>query len=709
MSRLSDLILQAKKENPQLGAAIEREVRHLQERRSFGLNFERHQPESVDLFGRPVRRGDKVRMLPPRGETNSPDTRSWTVTGSKDIDGVRVAELTDKRTKETAEFPIDDLVVVAESKDTIYPGLVSTAKVEMGGDKPFHTVINAENLHALKALLYTHRGKIDCIYIDPPYNTGARDWKYNNNYVDSEDMYRHSKWLAFMERRLLIARELLNSEDSVLIATIDEKEYLRLGILLEQVFLGASIQMVSSVINPKGTGRANEMLRVTEFIFIVRLGQSLVGTFQATDQEEEPIAWETMRRRNLASKRGRKGKGACGPNQFYPIYVNRANGEIESIGLPLPESMPISEAPERLGCAAVFPIRPDGTEMNWSLKSDACLNRWRRGYVRAGKRDPGKPQEYVIQFLPAGAIAAIENGDAEITARNTDGSIEAIYATEKERTPTTQWNIRAHNAEHNGTNLLKQIVPGRDFPFPKSLYAVEDVLQLFLGDKMRATILDFFAGSGTTAHAVMRLNRRDGGRRQCISVTNNEVAADQQLVLRRSGLRPADSDWEKHGIHERVTQARIRAVIEGSTPDGVPIEGEYRFNDEFPLQEGLNENAEFFKLTYETPLKIATNQAFDRIAPLLWLRAGSRGRRIETLDDGWDVSEGYGVIADFDLVGDFLRGLDTSPDVTYAFAVTDDERQFTSLCSALPDRIEPVRLYESYLRNFQIDAARSSR
>jgi adenine-specific DNA-methyltransferase len=136
--------------------------------------------------------------------------------------------------------------------------------VERGGDKPFHTVINGENFHVLEALTYTHRGKIDAIYIDPPYNTGARDWKYNNYYVEAEDLYRHSKWLAFMERRLNIAKKLLNPERSVLIVTIDEKEYLRLGLLIEQTFEDATIQMVSSVINPKGASRGVGFRRTDE-------------------------------------------------------------------------------------------------------------------------------------------------------------------------------------------------------------------------------------------------------------------------------------------------------------------------------------------------------------------------------------------------------------------------------------------------------------
>ena len=181
-----------------------------------------------------------MRVLPPRGETpKKADERLWRV-AAIDRDGEATVGRRSRRSTTTTEdatvVAVDDLVVVAEFRDPIYPGLVSTGKVERGGDKPFHTVINAENFHALQTLLFTHRGKVDCIYIDPPYNTGAKDWKYNNDYVEGDDLYRHSKWLAFMERRLLLAKELLNPDDSVLIVTIDEKEYLRLGLLLEQTF-----------------------------------------------------------------------------------------------------------------------------------------------------------------------------------------------------------------------------------------------------------------------------------------------------------------------------------------------------------------------------------------------------------------------------------------------------------------------------------------
>jgi len=175
------LISQAKASDPELGKELEREFKALAARRSFGLNFEKHRPESVELPGRPVRKGDKVRDLPPRGSNEKSDQRLWKVCSIKRVDGKRTAhiELISGAEIEAQQVRVEDLVVVAEFMDYIYPGLVSTGKVERGGNKPHHTVINGENFHALEALTFTHRGKIDAIYIDPPYNSGATDWKYN--------------------------------------------------------------------------------------------------------------------------------------------------------------------------------------------------------------------------------------------------------------------------------------------------------------------------------------------------------------------------------------------------------------------------------------------------------------------------------------------------------------------------------------------------
>jgi len=285
----------------------------------------------------------------------------------------------------------------------------------------------------------------------------------------------------------------------------------------------------------------------------------------------------------------------------------------------------------------------------------------------------------------------------------------AEYVEKKTVMAHTQWDIPSHNAQQNGTGLLSSLLPDRRFPYAKSLYAVEDSLRYFVAGKKNAVILDFFAGSGTTQHAVMRLNRQDNGRRVSISVTNNEVSADEQRALSDQGFRPGDPEWEEHGICEYITKPRIQAAITGMTPAGDPIEGNYKFTDEFPMAGGFQENVEFFTLSYEAPLRIASNRDFARIAPLLWLRAGSVGRRIDELSEGWDVADAYGVIADLDQADSFIEAIAASVDVRFAFIVTNDDRLFESNVRALPERVEPVRLYESYLRNFEIESGRSLR
>jgi adenine-specific DNA-methyltransferase len=702
VSRLTDLIAQTKAKNPQLGADLDREFKILSSRLPFGLNFERHSPEAVELPQRVIRKGDKVRVLPERGSTKKGDKRLWLVKSITKAGDIKVAglELLGAAEAESQTVALADLVVVAEFRDTICPGLISTGKVERGGDKPFHTVINGENYHVLKALTYTHRGKVDAIYIDPPYNTGAKDWKYNNDYVEGDDLYRHSKWLAMLERRLLVAKELLNPTDSVLIVTIDEKEYLRLGLLLSQIFSEGSVTMVSSVINPAGAGRDADFSRTDEYIYFVRIGAAKVVP-ESRMQNETAATWDTLRRSSLAGARGNRGPGACGPNQFFPIFVNSTTSSIQEIGEPLPETIAVKDAPFKEGCVTVLPIRPDGTEMNWGITPGVAKRLLRDGYLRAGKAKPNEPQKYVISYLTAGIVDDIESGAAFIRDKNSDGTVNAFYPSGRDKMPTTNWNRPSHDAQQYGTKIVNALLGNRLFPYPKSLYAVEDALRFFLISKPKATVVDFFAGSGTTAHAVMRLNKQDGGNRLSISVTNNEVAAKEQAALRMKNLRPGDQEWERYGICDYITKPRVAAAITGKTPDGHKIMGSYKFIDEFPMADGFEENAEFFTLTYETPVSISQNRAFARIAPLLWIRAGSSGSRIDKLPDaGWAVADAYGLLVDVDTATPFCKAVKAASSLHLAYIVTDDDRRFQAIAHRLPDGVEPVRLYESYLTNF---------
>jgi adenine-specific DNA-methyltransferase len=355
------------------------------------------------------------------------------------------------------------------------------------------------------------------------------------------------------------------------------------------------------------------------------------------------------------------------------------------------------------GLIAVWPIRQDGSEGNWQIGPDAVVNLRKLGYVKLGKFDGTNTS---ISYLKTGEQRKVKEGLFGAVTLGLAGHIEvSSKAISTGKVAATQWNLVAHSAADHGSTLLRAFVPSRQFPFPKSLYAVEDCLRFFVINKPNSIVLDFFSGSGTTAHAVMRLNRQDGGRRQCISVTNNEVAADEQKALREQNLRPGDAEWEKHGICDYITKPRVAAAITGKTPSGEPIKGDYKFTDEFPMAEGFEANAEFFTLTYEARNAVNHNLAFARIAPLLWLRAGAQGRRINKLPSkGWALADTYGLLSEVDQVTPFMQALEqalaSSHALCLAYLVTDDDRRFQALAQQLPKGIEPVRLYESYLTNF---------
>jgi len=706
-NELRSLLERVEANDPGTAKELRRHIDALQSRRQFGLNFERHTPESVALTGRPISVGDKVRFLPPRGETDVESKATWIVTAISGSKGKRVASLLDPRTKEEATRALEDLVFVADFRDPIYPGLVSTGKVERGGDKPYHAVINAENYHALEAMLFTYQGRVDCIYIDPPYNTRANDWKYNNDYVDPGDSYSHSKWLAFMERRLKMAKKLL-APSGILIVTIDEHEVHRLGLLMEQTFPDFTHQMVNIVINPKGVTQ-DYLSRVDEYAIFafgpkakVFYGEDDLLTHR--EVEENPDGKKRPRWKGLL-RSGDDAARADREQMFYPVWINPHTNTLVRAG----DWLPLDEEPD-------FALTDGDLVVAWPVRKDLSLGRWgvgpntlnkliEQGFAKLGRFDK-KRNSWGITYLSEQVREELQEGLLEVVDRDENGVADVVYVDVASRRTRTAWHRSSHDAGAHGSDLLTTLIPGRKFPFPKSLYAVEDALRVAVGGKRDAIVLDFFAGSGTTAHAVMRLNHRDDGRRQSISVTNNEVN-DQEVPLLRRGLRPGDEEWEAQGICERVTKPRIRSAITGRTPDGDPITGRYKFRDPFPMSDGFEENVEFFTLTYENAALVELDLAFERIAPLLWMRAGSEGRRIDARTDTFDIADTYAVLFNVDASRSFLAAVDKAEGLRIAYIVTDDETQYQAVAGQLPDGVESVRLYESYLRTFQINTGRA--
>lgn len=312
MANIHKVIAEVEKLDPELARQLKKYVKD----HSYGLVFEDNLPEAVRLYTKTPSIGDTVNLLPKRGKKEKNENRiSWVV---KHVDGDDAVIEHDGDTKRVS---VNDLVPLVSYHDVIYPGLKEIDRIEQGNpDDPYHMVINSENYHALEALAYCYPGKVDCIYIDPPYNTGAKDWKYNNDYVDSNDQYRHSKWLAFMERRLMLAKQLLNPKNSVLIVTIDEKEYLRLGLLLEQTFPEAKIQMVTCVISSQGSTRDGIFSRADEYIYFVFLGDATV----VKSNDDMLNEGQSSTKSQLWFQFVRTGKGNLRENSknlFYPILL----------------------------------------------------------------------------------------------------------------------------------------------------------------------------------------------------------------------------------------------------------------------------------------------------------------------------------------------------------------------------------------------------
>lgn len=704
-AQVQDMIERASRLGDDVLAA---EIRAFADSRQFGLVFEHNRPERMRLYGKPVSAGDVVQILPERGKQE--DAASKLLWRVDDIpSGVGIANLVAYRSggysendNEPCRERLENLVAVAEYDQPIYTGLRETGRVECGGDKPYQVVINGENYYALESLLFCYAGKVDCVYIDPPYNTGAKDWKYNNDYVDGNDAYRHSKWLAMMERRLKLARQLLNPENGVLIVTIDEKEYLRLGLLLEQTFPDARIQMVSSVINPSGSSRDGKFSRVDEYLFFVFVGHSKVNPWQSDmlrpdkTNKTRQVRWVGLMRNGEGSSRARI------PSLFYPIFIDEKTGAFHSIGQPLPPTQDRSTVAIPPGTVALFPVDGNGRELQWRLYPPSFMEYLSNGWIKFGKRSDDGTRS--VSYLQKGMLEKIRKGDISIIGKTLEGSLVLAYKDSMgTKKPATVWNMVSHSASEHGSSFIKAMLPGRKFTYPKSLYAVEDTLRFVIADKPDALVLDFFAGSGTTAHAVMRLNRQDGGHRRCILVTNNEVSADEEKTLIEQGYRHGDPEWERLGICEYVTKPRVKAAITGRTPEGEPIKGDYKFTDEFPMAEGFEENAVFYELTYQNETRVELDQAFEAIAPLLWMKAGSRGRCITERKPDFDIADTYAILFDYRHVREFVSAVRSTPEFACVFIVTDDAGRFASVKEELGD-IECVRLYESYLRSFKIAA-----
>lgn len=733
MAAINDLIAQITDEG--LRKRLEQEVNKLSKQKKFGLVFESHLPEVTPLYDMPIKAGCKV-ILRDRSE----DKNIYivlTVDNGMAVCGLKSAE-------ETKSISVNDLVRVAEFGESIYPYLKPIDCVCNSSEDDFwHALIEADNYHALQMLEYLYASRVDCIYIDPPYNNRDKSWKYNNDYVDSSDSYAHSKWLSFMEKRLRIAKKLLNPKKSVLILTIDEKEYLHIGCLLEEIFPDAQIQMITSVISAKGVVRNDQFSRVEEYIFVVEYGEVSFSKlpFNMLDDDikkeaDREIEWLGFRRRAPQAKRNSR------PNQFYPVYVNNETGIIEAIGDVVKQGVDRNTISVPEGCTALWPLSKDGDERLWSLIPEQARTNLEKGYLRV-KNWNKKERTGTVYYLPSGTIDDIESGKARTIGKNNDGSIIAKYEAEGTTPPKRVWNMKSHNAETYGTNVLNSIL-GKRFDYPKSIYAVHDTLSFFVGNNPNALIIDFFAGSGTTLHAVNLLNAEDNGNRRCVLVTNNEMSVEEEKQLIDAGRLPGDEEWESLGIANYVTWPRIVGCIKGRDIDGNVLQGNYGVDKEtyelqklkvvegdktktinayikkneplYPklaelkLGDGFRSNAIFLKLGFLDKTSVALGMQFKELLPVLWMKAGAKGRCPEIKEDCPKMlilpENRFAVLVDENAFLEFNDEIKKHPSIQTVYIVTDYEVNYRSMVRSMNVK-ETYQLYRDYLDNFRINHGRN--
>ena len=708
MAAINDLISQIQDET--LRNRIQEEVSKMAKQKKFGLVFEEHMPESTPLYDMPIKRGCNVMRR------DSKDDKSIYVVLRAEGDTAVCVKPEQK--DEAVTFELKDIVRVAEFGEPIYPYLKPLDSVCNDPDSDlWHTLIEADNYHALQLLEYLYAGKVDCIYIDPPYNTGAKDWKYNNDYVDGNDAYRHSKWLSFMQRRLKLAKRLLNPADSVLIVTIDEKEYLHLGCLLEEIFQEAEIQMISSVINPKGNRRDSQFSRCEEYIFYVYIGSAALvsnGTDMlrsASESEADEKRDLSVRLRGLLRQASNHGKRTDRPNLFYPLLFEKETGRFLGHGpvLPLEESRDNYTPPD--GAIAMWPLGSNGTELTWNLQPDTLMKKHENHFLSFGKWNGKQRTGY---YLSSGMEENFRNGLYNVIGTDEDGAyiIELKDDTVRDVRPLTIWHKKEHSASEYGTILLNSIIGSGRFTFPKSLYAVKDTIRFFVANKPNALIVDFFAGSGTTMHAVNLLNAEDGGHRHCIMVTNNEVSVDEAKMLKDKGYQPGDEEWEKLGIAHYVTWPRTVCSIKGQDVNGKPLKGDY-LGSEPPMHmaDGFKANAAFFKLGFLDPTAVSLGMRFSEMLPTLWLKTGAKGKcpelNGEQVPDMLILPENqFAVLINENTFADFAEKLAEHPEIQTVFLATDYEVNYQSMVKNL-NVTEAYQLYRDYLDHFRVNRGRN--
>ena len=322
-----------------------------------------------------------------------------------------------------------------------------------------------------------------------------------------------------------------------------------------------------------------------------------------------------------------------------------------------------------------------------------------------------KRDQWAVVFLKKKQKEQLRDGILIAKGKDSDGSLILTWneEAEQDREPKTMWVRDWHDASTYGTNLIDKIIPKRNFPFPKSLYAVEDTLRFYVGDKKDALIVDFFSGSGTTLHAVNLLNAEDDGHRRCVMVTNNEVSEAEIKSLKKKGLHPGDEEWENYGIARYITWPRTVCTIEGHDINGTPLNGEY-LGTERAMSTGFPANAAFFKLSFLDKTSVALGRQFRELLPVLWMKGGAIGKcptlESDELPDMLVLPENkMAILIDEIYDSEFDAQLSQNQEIQTVFIVTDSESAYRTMIRTYEGKA-CYQLYRDYLDNFRINTGR---
>ncbi len=487
-------------------------------------------------------------------DTNTGNLLQYLDEITKDVKGKKYGLVFEQHREQIDETLETHLPVLAEDKGFF---------IDNGGEMNF--LIEGDNLAALKLLEKTHKGKIDVIYIDPPYNTGAKNWKYNNDYVDGNDTFKHSKFISFIQSRLQIAKKLLSNK-GIIVLTIDDYEIENITLLMNEIF-GEENRLGTVVIknNPQGRSTVNGFQISHEYGLFYGGKEAKIGRlarnkeqlarYNETD-EYGPFEWRNFRAQYSTES----------PKMVYPIFVKK---DLSDFRIPLlkwdekNKKYFLLEQPMNDEIISL-PIDETGRQRTWKWSIETAIKEKSKN-LGVRKDRLGNPTVYYKGRMKS-----------------------------EKMQPYTFWDKPEYSASTFGANILADIIGKKKFDYPKSIYAVIDSIRV-ASEELSSTILDFFAGSGTTGHAVLKLNAEDGGKRKFILCTNNENNICRDVTYERlktviTGKRKDGSDYNEH----------YNASLKYYKIDFVPISEQlyYEYADELllhirelvELENGINFN-----------------------------------------------------------------------------------------------------------------------